>query len=385
MANFSTAKDKKLLYLLNDPIFYGKGVTKKIQSQLNALSNICRKVYFSHLSEDGKHRIVIDKILPSPKILTIVPYFQRYYFKSLLKFIIDHEVNILYVRYTHFSSPGFIKLLKKLDEKNIEIILEFPTFPYDDEYKTLPIKSNIKLLIDKCFRYRLKKYVKKAVTFTDASEIFGIPTLKISNAVSMARIDYACNHISENKKRESDEIKFIVVASMEHWHGYDRLLVGLSNYITNTDNVKIHIDLIGEGRELDKLKDLAYKLAINDNITFHGHKEGDSLNNLLLSADIGIDSLGRHRAGNNQNNSLKSKEYLAFGLPIIKSHIDPSIDNCSFYFNIPPDESYINLNDVMTWYNKNNFRDKKLMINEYAMNNFSWESQMDLILRTLCR
>jgi len=220
------------------------------------------------------------------------------------------------------------------------------------------------------------------VTFTDDSAIFGIPTIKISNALSKSRIEYAHNHIQKNNKKQSTQIRLVGVASMEKWHGYDRLLTGLAEYVTRLDAKKVHLDLIGDGRELRALKEIANALNINDYVTFHGHLEGERLDDLLLVADIGIDSLARHRAGNNKNNSLKSKEYLAFGLPIVKSHLDPSIDNSEFYINVPADESSIDINEIIYWFTNHQFHEKKLIISSYAKANFSWDSQMINILRS---
>lgn len=382
MDKITILNGKKLLFLINDPVFYGNGVSNKIQSQLDALSKLCAKVYFSHLSEDGSQRMVLNHIFQNNKIIRLIPYLQRYYFTDLMHFIIENKIDILYIRYTHFSSPGFNNFLRKLSQSKVSIILEFPTFPYDDEYQSLPLKSKIKLFIDKSFRGSLKKYVNNAVTFTDDSAIFGIPTIKISNALSKSRIEYAYNHIQKNNKKQPTQIRLVGVASMEKWHGYDRLLTGLAEHVTRPDAKKVHLDLIGDGRELRALKEIANALNINDYVTFHGHLEGERLDELLLVADIGIDSLARHRSGNNKNNSLKSKEYLAFGLPIVKSHLDPSIDNSEFYINVPADESSININEIIYWFTNQQFHDKKLIISSYAKVNFSWDSQMINILRS---
>ncbi|EMC7915980.1 glycosyltransferase [Enterobacter kobei] len=382
MDKIALLNGKKLLFLINDPVFCGNGVSNKIQSQLDALSKLCAEVYYSYLSEDGSQRIILNHFFRTNKFIRLIPYLQRYYFKDLMNFIIAKEIDVLYIRYTHFASPGFNSFLKKLSQFKVSIILEFPTFPYDDEYQTLPLKSKVKLRIDKFFRSSLKKYVNNAVTFTDDAEIFGIPTIKISNALSKSRIEYAYNHIQNSHKKELSQIKLVGVASMEKWHGYDRLLTGLARYVSRPDAKSVHLDLIGDGRELRILKDIANNLNINDFVTFHGHLEGERLNALLLNADIGIDSLARHRAGNNKNNSLKSKEYLAFGLPIVKSHLDPSIDDSEFYINVPANESSINLNEIIGWFTDQQFSEKKLVISSYAKANFSWDSQMIKILRS---
>ncbi|HAO9130151.1 TPA: hypothetical protein IRL93_005120, partial [Escherichia coli] len=86
---------------------------------------------------------------------------------------------------------------------------------------------------------------------------------------------------------------------------------------------------------------------------------------------------------NFENNSLKSKEYLTFGLPIVKSHRDHSIDSCEYFINVPSDESHIEIDDILNWYYVSNFKKRKDEINQFAKENFSWEKQMQKLLMTV--
>ena len=57
-------------------------------------------------------------------------------------------------------------------EKNINIILEIPTYPYDNEFIHASWKDRLQNYIDKLYRNCLSKTLYRIVTFTDFSQIF---------------------------------------------------------------------------------------------------------------------------------------------------------------------------------------------------------------------
>ncbi|MFH4896447.1 hypothetical protein [Vibrio diabolicus] len=100
---------------------------------------------------------------------------------------------------------------------------------------------------------------------------------------------------------------------------------------------------------------------------------------VISSAHIGVDSLGRHRSGNVENNSLKSKEYIMRGLPILKSHVDRSIDSYDFAYTTSSDEREINLQKVIDY-----FFDVKYSpdyIRSIGRAYFSWDIQMKTVVK----
>ena len=85
--------------------------------------------------------------------------------------------------------------------------MEIPTYPYDQEY--VLSKRKIQLLIDKCFRKQLAKYLDRIITFSNYKTIFGIPTLQISNG-----IDFKDIPVKQEANDTSQEIHLIGVAEI---------------------------------------------------------------------------------------------------------------------------------------------------------------------------
>lgn len=70
----------------------------------------------------------------------------------------------------------------------MRIALEIPTYPYDAEFAQSPAVRKLKLRIDRMFRCRMARYVDRIVTFSDDTEIFGRPTIRISNGIDFGSI-----------------------------------------------------------------------------------------------------------------------------------------------------------------------------------------------------
>ena len=70
----------------------------------------------------------------------------------------------------------------------MRIALEIPTYPYDAEFAQSPFVRRLKLRIDRTFRRRMARWVDRIVTFSDDPEIFGRPTIRISNGIDFRSI-----------------------------------------------------------------------------------------------------------------------------------------------------------------------------------------------------
>ncbi|HIF9327278.1 TPA: glycosyltransferase [Photobacterium damselae] len=373
----------KLLFLVNDVLYPDTGIGKKIISQANALKSIAEDFYFVYTDESFNYRN-INGVPVSEKGSIFNKYIFRYRFDSLFEFILSEGINVIYIRYTHFSSSGFIAFVKKLKRIDVQIIIEIPTYPYDSEYEQLGITSKCKLFIDRIYRNKLRHYVDKCITFTSVNQpIFGIETLQISNAVSNESVVKNISALNQRENIELNVINLICVASLHSWHGYDRLISSLPHYLSENDSKKIHIYIVGDGPELNKLKKLVEKNSLQENVTFCGELFGLDLQEKLLHASIGVDSLGRHRSGNLSNNSLKSKEYLSYGLPVVKSHHDGSIDDLNCVLNVSADENEINIKDIISWYLDNKFSSKKQDIAKLCLNYYTWDIQMEKVFESV--
>ena len=114
------------------------------------------------------------------------------------------------------------------------------------------------------------------------------------------------------------------------WHGVDKL-IALARLLPD-----VHFDIIG----YDRLN--GYE-PIPENLKLHGYLPTAVYQNILRAADAAISSLGLHRIGLNEASPLKTREYLALGLPVILPYKDTDLDvlDCDFLLKIPNKEDNI--------------------------------------------
>ena len=114
------------------------------------------------------------------------------------------------------------------------------------------------------------------------------------------------------------------------WHGVDKL-IDLACRFSD-----IHIDIIG----YDKLPGFE---PLPDNLTLHGYLSMREYQQVLAKADVAISSLALHRVQLEEASPLKSRECLAFGLPLVVAYADTDLDDadCDFLLKIPNKEDNI--------------------------------------------
>lgn len=312
-----------------------KGVIKKINSQLKVfnMEKINTQLYF--VEPDNRLIYKVARRLPFDLFI------------NTLQLELDEHCDFLYIR-KPLLNYHFINYLKKVKSKipKCKILLEIPTYPYDYEFKKSFLNAPL-YYKDRYYRKSLSKYVDRIVTYSLDEEIFGIPTIKISNGVDTKLI-------KKKKLIISNEINIIAVATFEVWHGYDRFIEGMGRYYKNKGDREIKLHIVGNGDVISDYKRIAENYNISDKVIFHGYKTGEDLDNVYDKCQIALDAMGRHRSGVYYNSSLKSKEYAAKGLPIIsgvETELD-KVDDFDYYLRVPANEEPIDMNEVIQFYNK---------------------------------
>lgn len=293
----------------------------------------------------------------------------------------------LYIRRPNYISVEFLDFLKNARSENdaLVIILEIPTYPYDNERKTL--KSYPVHLKDRLHRKKLAKYVDRIADLSGAREVFGIPTIHISNGIDMDRL-------SARAPRDDDgSFVMVCAASFSLWHGIDRLLVGMSDYYSRGGSKAMLLHLAGEGPEQGRLKSMVSELSLSERVMFHGMCDQDALDRIYAQSDVGIASLGLHRIGIESSSTLKSREYLAKGIPFVYSgEIDVFQDEpVDFCFQAPSDDSAVNMGQIVEYFEtiRNAEPEKELIerIRGYAESHVSVQATMSNVtdyLRERC-
>lgn len=116
---------------------------------------------------------------------------------------------------------------------------------------------------------------------------------------------------------DGKELKLLFVASSQApWHGVDRLVSALRKY----DGARrIVLELVGGGSGAPKGTEEHHG---NVTIRHHGHLGGDALDHVFRGATIAVSSLAMYRAGLAQACVLKTREYVARGIPFVYAYDD---------------------------------------------------------------
>lgn len=355
-----------------------RGIEKKVFAQFNTLKSYFAESFLSCFLNDNEFGFWDEKLSTRKILLRKYPFIEIFAF--LADVVKSENIDFIYIRYTHFSSPFFILFLKKIKKTNpsIKIYMEIPTYPYDQEYKNASKLAKLIHFVEIIYRKKLKLYINRIVTLSTDENIWGIKCLSISNAVDFESIELVQN------VRQVDLIRLTMVSSMHFWHGIDRLIASLRNYlVNNTSGINIVLNIVGR---LDVLhaKNLISLVdgdeILKSNVVFLGFKSGKELDLIYNNTDIAVGCLGVHRKGVIQVQSLKNREYAAKGLPFIISHQDKDFLNKAYVFYASSNEDLIDFFEIIDWFESLKYKPVDI---RNDVKNLSWQVQMKKVIDEL--
>ncbi len=327
------------------------GVMKKIHSHIECLRFCGNDV--DYIYTDG-HDVFMQHDSKSYYLCKFISSGFRYYNRTLVacaRFIKKNKLSydFIYIRHGALDFFGF-KALTFLSKKSNCLYLEIPTF-------FVP-KNNLKNNIKYFFNKYLHNYVYKIVIDCMEKKVFGIDTLIITNGTNV-------KSIVPRKPTYSNRINVLLVASLQDYHGVDKIIDATIRYYSEsndkTRDVCFHI--VGSGPRLQDYIKTVKELSIN-NIIFYGRLYGEELDAVFNECELGISSLSNKELGITCSSTLKSKEYLAKGIPVISdTMLDVFYDNPKFFF-YELKESF-NIDELITFYDSVYLkRNKEDVINE---------------------
>lgn len=373
---------KRILYIstVEDGRPY-QGVRKKINMQCKAFEKLGFEIT---LINSGRRTTYgqIEKIFPfsygiNYKIIK----------DELIKLEYD-SYSYCYVRYSP-ASKGLIDVLKTIKETqhNIKTILEIPTFPYDNEFKS--IKAKPSMLRERIYRSKMQKYVDLVVTpsHIETTSIFGIPSMEITNGIDLESI-----RARSPKQKDNNIINLIGVALLTPKQGYDRVIRGLSEYKNTKKEADpdVYFYVIGTGSSKKELEVLSTQLSVADLVRFPGEKEGNDLEYYYSIGDVGIGTLGLYKTKELLKvNSLKTREYCAKGLPFLITDCDYVFAESDEDFCLVVDDSEkpISIYEVIRFVKElNSLYPNKVIIErmtKFANDHLSWAKILNDVLEAV--
>ena len=292
-----------------------------------------------------------------------ISYFKD--FTGLLRFTASlKKHDVLYTRY----APQSIFIIPR----SCTVITEHQT----KELIEYQLGSSLPFLLEKCvgrINRKLRDYfVAVTQEISDFECTYGeVDHIVIPNGISLQKIQ-----LVSKKNVIGDEFHIVGLANVSRWHGYDRMIEGLSKY---SGSVKVYFHIIGEGDELQNLKLLTEKCGLDKQVLFHGPKSGSELDEIMNNHHVAVGALGIHRKGIKEAATLKSREYCARGIPFIEDSIDADFMNFPYRYQIEANESPIDIERLIEFFNACALNEYPRIMREYAEQNLTWDSKMKLL------
>ncbi len=381
----------KILFLTYHGFDPGSGISKKMLAQVKGLREAGHEVHICSYDKDasGHHcRFVDDVVIQDYGQGKWGSLRQRLQMGCVVDYCVREGIELVYARSFMNASPVLIRLFAAFRQHGILSVTEIPTFPYDQEFDSLPIKHKVNLFVDKLFRKQLAAHTDAMVTFSEAEEIFGQRTINISNGVDLDSIPL------HQRVDTSKEIHLIAVAEVHPWHGFDRLIAGLGEYYEKMKGLKgekvieVFFHVVGDvwdsemygTRLAPGFAPIIQKYGIGDKVVFHGKLFGKALDDVFSQCAFAVGSLARHRSGITHLKTLKNREYASRGIPFIYSECDSDFDNQPYVLKAPADESPVDIQCIVDFIRTYDFEPSAI---RQTVEHLSWKNQMQQVIEGL--
>jgi len=286
----------KILYLLDQDLDNNSGVSHKISIQTQEWLRQGHEVSIVSLQSLSffsayKIRLTPAKINISRRGWKIFIHLviSTWKLKDICK---ELDFDIVYMRYRLYA-PLFNSSLKKAP-----LIVEINS---DDihEYK---LSSFLLRTYNSAFRNKFLKSVDGLVCVSEELKkvfsSFSKPSIIIANGMKVDMNEY-------NKDTVSTRCSLVFIGSPnQRWHGLDKIVYLAEKFSEYDFHV---IGCLGKD---------------TNNLFYHGYLPTDEANLLVKTFDIGISTLSLYKKNMQEASPLKTRQYLAHGLPLIYAYTD---------------------------------------------------------------
>lgn len=333
------------------------GIKKKVFAQMKVFEQFFSCIYYTSYSGQMVYLMSEGRILEKELAIT-----KEERNRWILEWIQKYGIQKSYIRY-NFSDKWFVEFVKELKEKNVTTVLEFPTIPYDGE-----ISNNRVRVEDRYYREQLSQYIEKCTTYADYDSVFGIPCIPLLNGVDLDQ------KLIHDIRKPDGTIVLIAVATMNKWHGYERIIQGMADYYADNGTENIILRLIGEGTESDKYRQLVERYKLQEHVEILGRLEGEELDQQYDKADIAIGTLAMYKINITHASPIKLGDYCARGIPFVYGYEDCGFSGKEeFALKVSNDSSPVDMKEIVRFYNRvkeHDFYVKQLR--KQACEKYSW-------------
>lgn len=308
----------------------------------------------------------------SPKQESIV------FWQHAVEAVKQWQPDVVLVRYeAMLKHPTLVEFYRAIRGRAIACV-EFPTYPYEAELTGVDLKTV------RAHRQAMLSEVDHVFSTCYDDTISNKPNHPFDNQLSQAMIDELAERRVLSVRDPDNVINLLMVANLSNWHGVDRVIDGLAAYYKDPCPATVMLHVVGEGDCLEDLQRLCAGLKMEKWVRFHGFLSGAELDKVFIQADLAIASLGMHRIDLYRSSTLKVREYLASGLPVIYSCADSVLSENPYVFRVPEDDSALNIPNIVTFFQRiQQTGPVKPAIASFARETISWRCVAENILNVV--
>jgi len=321
----------KIAYLIGEDLSSHPGLKYKIEGQIKEWEELGHEVYkvlhYKSVVLNPQESLQCDEdVFPEKdvkvtKLSRLLRLSKQYVFIS--KALKSISPDITYTRYL-FPAWGLADSLRYAGKLIVEI--------NSDDKVEYYVKNNFVGIYNQFARRFFLNKADALIFVTnelaESSSFLGFTDNRevIANGVNCKDFKFIANPRNANP-----QICFIGSPN-QSWHGLDKL----ARFSEILPGSTLHI--IGPSKE----ECLELWGGDQDNVVFHGYLAANAANELVATIDVGISTLALHRNKMEEACPLKSRQYLAQGIPIIGASLDPDILGTEeFYLQLPNMEDNI--------------------------------------------
>jgi glycosyltransferase involved in cell wall biosynthesis len=303
---------RRIVYVAKLEVDKSQGIKKKIFNQVESWRKLCPELDVYLLIIYPKIAIIKDSIAGSICIYE-TSFWQKYIFNPFLyREMRRLSADLVYFRFSNFPIINLIHLL------SFRVVLELNT---RFEFEVLHYKNTMKrLLLKLYYKFIFKFSVGQAAVTPECIVQGGPASIVIGNSISVDDYKPCVEH---DIRKTSMELVFIGSPDCA-WHGVDRIFEiakDLANYKFN---------IIGYSKE--DMESIGLN-QIPSNVQVHGFLIYDEYLEIFTRCFAAIGSLAMERNRMFFSSSLKNREYLVHGLPVVVQGVDTDLLNLdSVYF-----------------------------------------------------
>lgn len=352
---------ESMFYVVNEDINVrgNIGVKKKIYAQKNVFEKCFLKCYITYYAHGMAYLLQDDCVIEKEVALSRTECFRH--FCNWMK---KYRCRWVYMRCLIPATYNYLSFLREMKEMDICVVLEYPTYPYENEVKNEEI-----LREDREYRDCIGDYVSLATTYVRGETVHGIRTIALQNGVDLQE-----NPV-RNMREKGTDIRLLAVAGFYFHHGFERVLEGLYQYYQNPGIYNFYFYMVGEGSEKRKYMQLVKEYGLEQHVEFCGLKAGAELNRYYDNADIGISVLGAYKAGAVSATPIKTREYCSRGLPFIYGYEDDGFTGKESYVRkVPNSPEPVDMKEIIELY-ETTAQNREILseMRRYSEENFTWD------------